>query len=339
LDRNGRPVEKGINVGKEWTYRGYVEGATQCAGIFYFQDLRSKDFREGLPLEMTIRVFRTYKGEIERGIRGSMVLRNPALRSEQDWEAAKTNPDLAKESEPIPFFASDMSPASMKLDRRIMARMADDSMREVDIFESLVDNGRLDIVIRCEERAQYYGMARTDLYLRSADRLFGLNFIKTYFTLWLRMMIVIAMGVMFSTVLSGPVAMLATTSMIVLGFFAKFITDLAMGILPGGGPIESLIRNVRQDNQVTELEVNNIARSIIEMIDNVSLLVLRGISSLMPNFGDFSERGGIETSRFVASGYDIPWNLAGQHLAAALAYIVVCTCVAYFLLRSKEVAA
>jgi hypothetical protein len=78
LDRDGNPAAKGINVGKEWTYRGYIEGATQAAGIFYFQGLRSQDFPDSLPLEMTIRVFRTYKGEIERGIRGTMILRNPA---------------------------------------------------------------------------------------------------------------------------------------------------------------------------------------------------------------------------------------------------------------------
>ncbi len=37
-----------------------------------------------------------------------------------------------------------------------------------------------------------------------------LNFIKGYFGIWLQMVLVIAFGVMFSTFLSGPVAMIAT---------------------------------------------------------------------------------------------------------------------------------
>ena len=41
-------------------------------------DVTPERFPDGLPLEMTIRVFRSYKGDIEKGILGSLVLRNPA---------------------------------------------------------------------------------------------------------------------------------------------------------------------------------------------------------------------------------------------------------------------
>ena len=339
LDRTGQPAKQGINVGKEWTYRGFIEGSTPCAGIFRFEGLRSSDFPDGLPLEMTIRVFRTYKGEIERGIRGTMLLRNPAVNDPAAWAEATQDADVAKESEPITFFASDMSSESLLIDRRIDARMPDDTLREVDLFESLVHNGALEIVVQCDERGQYYGMARTDLYLRASDRLFGFNFFKTCVTLWLRMLIVIAFGVMFSTVLSGPVAMLSTVAVIVLGFFARFVTELAQGKLPGGGPIESLSRIVRQDNMVVEWDVDPVTKVVVQMLDKASLLVLQGVSSMMPNFGDFSERGGIETTRFVAYGFDIPWNLSAQHVLAALAYVTICVCIGYFLLKSREVAA
>ncbi|HEY6565353.1 MAG TPA: ABC transporter permease, partial [Pirellulaceae bacterium] len=58
LDRSGRLAAKGINVGKEWEYRGYIEGGTQCAAIFRFTGLNSREFPTALPLEMSIRVFR-----------------------------------------------------------------------------------------------------------------------------------------------------------------------------------------------------------------------------------------------------------------------------------------
>jgi ABC-type transport system involved in multi-copper enzyme maturation permease subunit len=339
LDRQGVSKPVGINVGKEWAYRGYIEGATLCAGIFHFQNLESRDFQNGLPLEMTIRVFRTYKGEIERGIRGTLLLRNPAVSNPAAWAEASQNADVAKESEPITFFASDMSAESLLIDRKIEARMPDDSLREVDIFESLVHNGSLDVVIQCDERAQYFGMAMTDLYLRAADRYFLWNFVKTCFTIWLRMMVVISFGVMFSTFLAGPVAMLATVSVLVLGFFAQDITDLSLGKQQGGGPIEATIRTFRQDNMVTELDVDETSRYLIRLVDSISLLFMRSVASIMPNFGEFAERGGMETSRFVAYGFDIPGDLMTQHLLTALVYVLFCTCLGYFLLKSKEVAA
>ena len=94
LDRKGELAEKGINVGKEWTYRGYIEGRTLSAGIWRFENLKSREFPKGLPMEMAIRVFRTYKGEIERGILGSWQLVNgdPAV------QAAARNPDPAAEA-------------------------------------------------------------------------------------------------------------------------------------------------------------------------------------------------------------------------------------------------
>ncbi len=339
LDRTGQPVAKGINVGKEWTYRGYIEGNSLCAGIFHFSGLESRDFPDGLPLEMTIRVFRTYKGDIERGIRGNLVLRNPASNNPQTWAQAIKDVDVARESEPLTFFASDLTPESINIARRIEARMPDGSLREVDLFESLVHNGELEIVVQCDERAQYFGMAVTDLYLRSADRSFTVNFLKTSFTLWLRMMIVVAFGVMFSTFLTGPIAMLATVTVMVLGFFAQSITDVAMGKTPGGGPVESLIRIFRQDNMISELDLGEVAKFLIRLVDNIALLMMRAVSSIMPNFGDFAERGGIETSRFVAYGFDIPPALLWQHALVAMCYVILCTIAGYYLLKSKEVAA
>src|SRR5262249_21764351 len=39
LDRDGQPKEKGINVGKEWDYRGFVDGNTQSAAIWTFDNV------------------------------------------------------------------------------------------------------------------------------------------------------------------------------------------------------------------------------------------------------------------------------------------------------------
>lgn len=76
LNRSGQPANenKGINVGREWTYRGYIAGGTRSAAIWTFNDISQRQFPRGLNLEMTIRVFRTFVGDIERGISGTIVL-------------------------------------------------------------------------------------------------------------------------------------------------------------------------------------------------------------------------------------------------------------------------
>ena len=81
LDRDGQPKAKGINVGHEWDYRGFVDGLTKSAAIWTFDNIDEDRLFPNipaedrkLPLEMNIRVFRTYKGDIEKGIHSEAVL-------------------------------------------------------------------------------------------------------------------------------------------------------------------------------------------------------------------------------------------------------------------------
>ena len=65
LDRSGKPTAVGINIGKEWTYRSFLDGGTPMAAIWTFSGITKDKFPDGrLPLEMFLRVFRTYKGKI-----------------------------------------------------------------------------------------------------------------------------------------------------------------------------------------------------------------------------------------------------------------------------------
>ena len=108
-------------------------------------------------------------------------------------------------------------------------------------------DGKVQVEIRCVDPAQYFGVAEPDVYLRPGDASFELNFCKGYLSIWLQMVLVTGFGVTFSTFLSGPVALMATISAIVLGFFGQFVRDIATGDdVMGGGPIESFIRIVTQ---------------------------------------------------------------------------------------------
>ena len=60
-------------------------------------------------------------------------------------------------------------------------------------------------------------------------------------SIWVQAVIVIAVGVTISTLVSGPVAMLFTAGFIILGFCRQDFVDIATGKSYGGGPAESVV--------------------------------------------------------------------------------------------------
>lgn len=330
IDSSGTPGA-GTNVGYENKYRKYVEGGTLAAAIWTFEGLNADDFPDGLPLEMTLRVFRTFKGNIEQGLTGTIQLVKPAPRGPDGLPLAA---DGGWRSDEISFTARDYDAYQRFIPRKIEARDAQGNEATVDIFEDLVDpeTGNLEVWIRCLDGGQYLGMAPADLYLRASNKPFWLNFIKGYTSIWFQMVVVTCFGVMFSTILSGPVAMMATLAAIVMGFFKGFVVNVASGEMPGGGPLESLVRLVKQSGQMVELDPT-LGTLIIKRIDDVLMFVIQTVSYAMPDCSIFN------TSRFVAYGFDIPSALMAEHFVITLAYAAVASAVGYFCFRTREIAA
>jgi hypothetical protein len=325
-DRDGKPG-KGINVGNEWEYRGYIEGGTpgvqtKAHAVWTFTGITKDRYPNGLPLELNLRVFRTFKGDIERGVLGELVIRNP-------------NPDAkVRRSGPIVFESKEFV-----ADRRVIPRELNSEIGgtagagKVDLFNDLVDNGKVEIELRCVDPAQYFGVAEPDVYLRPPDKSFALNFFKAYLSIWLQMLLVTGFGVTFSTFLSGPVALMASISAIVLGFFGQFVRDIATGAQYGGGPIESFIRIIIQQNVMTDLEMNTIVIKIIKGIDSGLMHLLQAATYILPDYTQF------DTTEYVASGYNIFGSMVGMQLTMALVYFTAVTIAGYFFLKTREIAA
>ena len=342
-DRNGDDVDKGINVGDEWFYRSYIQGASPAAAIWTFQNIRPEQFPEELPVEMNIGVFRTYKGNIEKGVIGSLSVRNPrtGLLVEVDvFESKEFVPFHVSIPRKITKFSSadvvsskretpegiEFSPPQNTLDRRLAER------KEFDLYDDFVADGEVELWLKCLDGSQYFGAGQPDLWLRAADASFTLNFLKGYVGIWLQMVLVTGFGVMFSTFLSGPVAMLATVGAMIGGIFLEFLTKLSQGAVLGGGPFESIIRLVKQDNLTTELEPG-LRTTAAKMADYVAETGLRGISAILPPFSDFNY------ADWVAYGFDIswdPWILVPT--VRALAYIIPVFVAGFFFLKTREVA-
>lgn len=323
LDRQGVPKERGISVGSEWTYRSFIEGKSQAQAIWtfdnieppsYIDDESVPDEEKGLPIGLIVRVFRTHKGIIGRPIGGTIQIQNP------DNEEIR--------SQAIYFGAVDAKVDEKTIPRKLTSA---DTGEELDLYKDLVSDGRLQIVVRCEESGQYFGFAKPDCYIRLPDGSPGFNFVKVYLSIWVQMVIVIAIGVSASALLSGPVAMLLTVAFILLGFFRTFFVGVATGTEYGGGPVESLVRLLTQQNVMSPLKAGG-AEPVVQGIDFGLQGLMLSIAQVLPDFSAFS------TVNFAAYGYDVPIDRVSQDLTTCLAYIVGLAIVGYFLLRTREVA-
>ncbi len=318
-DRSGQDVARGISVGNEWGYRSFIEGETLAAAIWSFSDIDRDEFPDGLPIELTLRVFRTYKGDIEKGILGSLLVMNP---------------DTGLKSDIQTFRAKDFY-----IDEQFIPRALTDSAgNPLDLYKDLVTkDGRVDVQIQCRERSQYFGAAQADCYLRAEGGSFPFNFVKGYLSIWVQMVLVICLGVLFSTFLSGPVAMLATIGSIVVGFFADFVAGVVMGVqqieggLEGGGPVESLIRTVTQQNMTSPMD-EGLTRTVAKTLDRVLSYLMDAAVAVLPNFSSYSNVS------WVAYGFNIPGDEVLKNLVACVAYVFGAFVAGYFLLRMREVA-
>ena len=312
-DRAGKGMSRGISVGKESRYRSFIEGATLAAAIWDFKDVTPERFPKGLPIEMIIRVFRSHKGNIREGIRGSVVLRNPR--------------NIGMQSMPILFEAKDATIDQLVIDRKVQNSNGD----TIDLFDDLAPDGELEIEVQCLDSAQYFGVAKADLYLRARDGSFTTNFVKGFMGIWVRMLLVTSFGVMFSTFLSGPVAMMATLAALVLGFNTDFIFGVAQGAIEGGGPVESFIRTIKQLNVTTQFEPG-LTTDVVKAADGVFMYFMTSVATLLPNFSKF------DNVSYVAHGFDVPWDVVLVQLITALGYVAAMFAIGYFFLRTREVA-
>ena len=190
----------------------------------------------------------------------------------------------------------------------------------------------MEVWLKCLASGQYFGAAQPDLYILAKDAWFGVNFFKGYLGIWLEMVLIVGFGVMFSTFLSGPVAMLATAGVLVAGFSKDALVELAMGPKYGGGPIESFVRLITQNNMMSPLEPG-LKTTVIQMTDAASEMFLRVFGSIIPPISDFTSTG------HVAHGFDVAWDpWIWVPAVRTLAFVIPLFVAGCFFLKTREVA-
>jgi hypothetical protein len=321
LDRKGEPAEKGVNTGDEWTYRSYVEGGTLAAAIWTFDGVTKSNFPErqfpdGLPVEMQLGVFRTYKADIEKGVMASLWVRNPG---KEDNKPVRVRVFESKE------FATDVKHLPLKIQGP--------EGKPLDLFEDFVDDGKIEVWVRCEDMAQYIGAAQPDLYLRAGDASFPGNFAKGCMGIWLQAMLMISLGVTFSTFLSAPIAMLATLGTLIAGIgnVHKFMYELATKQTYGGGPFESIVRILTQQNVTGEMEPG-LLTTIVQTLDQPAAAFLWALAAILPDFSRTS------FAEFVASGFCVPGETVLIAVCRVFAFMLPMFVAAYIFLKNREMA-
>ncbi|MEM6692404.1 MAG: hypothetical protein AAF664_23435 [Planctomycetota bacterium] len=313
----------GVSKGPQQILHGYVEGGTLCKVEYLFSGVTPELYANGIPVDLSIRAFRSYKGKIEQGIRGSITMKHPTQEIE---------------SNPVNFAVNEYQVDEKTLDLDVEGT-ADGETRMLNVFEDLVDDrGRLMLVLRCIDDGQYLGMTRSGVYLHPSDVPFAWNFAKAFASIWLQMVVVIAFGVMFSTFLTGSVAMVATAMIVLLGFGAEQVMDtrhyIDQGQNRGGGPLESLVRILRQDAMTTDLDLDVTASRVIKTIDAGIIYTLDATVTALPNLPKM-----ISTAEYAASGFNIFGALLSRHAVAAFGYALIAFFIGYFFLKTREIAA
>jgi hypothetical protein len=343
-DTRGLDKSEGINVGDEWFYRSYIQGGTDAAAIWTFSDLKENSFPgDRLPLEMTLGVFRTHKGDITLEVTGELSLRNPdtglmvgieifqskEFITQKLWIPKKilkcSSRQMVSQRVETPQGIME-KPPQMDLDMSLAQRT------DFDLFKDLVTpDGRLEVWLQCADPGQHFGAAQPDLYLRAGDASVAFNFVKGFYGIWLQVVIVTSFGVMFSTFLSGAVAMVATIGVLIAGFFTEFLAELGRGDVIGGGPIEAFRRLVNQDNVMTEL-APGMGTDVVVLSDRLFQPAMTVMSTILPPFDEFGCAG------FVANGFNIPPDFILTRTFMALAFFVPLFIIGYLFLRNREVA-
>jgi hypothetical protein len=288
IDRFGVPAAEGTDIGDPWSYHKYILGGSLAKAIWRFDRVTPERYPQGLRLDLNLLVRRTHKGDIERGVAGSLVLHN-----------ARTG----LRSAPFHFLAKEFA-----IDPHLLPRQLNDSQgNSIDLFEHLVDQGSVELEVQCLDKDQFLGMAQSSVYLLTNEGSVAWNFVKGCASLWLRMVLVAAVAVTWSTFLHSA----ATVFWLAVGFARTLLVQIIDNQTPGGATFESLVRMVQHKEAKVPLEPSW-EMNVVYAMDELVRWALWVIEIVTPDLGRYA------VDDYLAQGFNIPAALVMQQGLAML---------------------
>jgi hypothetical protein len=307
---------QGTNVGKEWQgYRSHVGGddsAHWCFSIDPELFARVDDSAVGTAVraQFEFDIFKTTKGDPSRDV-----------GDKQEESGVNC----------LVQFIDRSSPSGKTYGK--IVRVNHQRVVEVPVPVEYFDGGRVEVAVKCLTKDQFVGMAPSDLYFLARETSFAWNFAKGLVGVWMKMFLIICVAVAASTALKGFVTVLFTGTVYVLGLYLGFMSDVARGLVKGGGPLESTIRLVTQANQVSALDPDNGLYNLLINIDKGLLWFMSVLVNLIPSLSN------VDLTYLVAAGIEVPATILLVNIVQTFAYAAPVAVIGYFLLRNRELAA
>lgn len=334
---------KSMGQAKEWGYRSWIPGGpnSRSLAVWVYDRLPGRlDERGTVPCEFSFDILRTYSPlwMQGRGIACTFIFEtsnwSPALLGDyqQARQAEKAKPNPLPEAEIDNLLAEKFGYWEFP-SKEIFNNRTETVLVPVGLFKNIRGNpeGKFAIKVKCEDDRQLLGVATHDLYLLDAEGYFFLNFFKGAMGLWCRICLLIGLAVACSTYLSSVISLLKAMFIYGAGMFTPFIQELALGKTPGGGPAEAARRVFERKNLITPLEVTPIGH-VADFFDASFRVFLKRFLNLIPDVDLF------DLSRYVAEGFDISIADLGIRFLVLFAYLLPWAVLAYYLMRSREIA-
>jgi ABC-type transport system involved in multi-copper enzyme maturation permease subunit len=191
---------------------------------------------------------------------------------------------------------------------------------------------RLDVYVKCESGGQLLGMAEPDLYLLEYEWPFELNYLKAMIGLWCRLCIIVGLAVACSTYLSGILSFLVAGFIFILGYFSDHINDLAFDRNVGGGPFRSLSQIIKAEQPTAPMGESSGVKALL-FGDKIMAWFIRRFQNLIPDVDALS------WSPFVSEGFNVNTEYLVVNLIVTFGYVLPWAILAYYLMKSREVAA
>ncbi len=368
LDAQGSwsPRQGQLKVGREWEYLEYLKGGSTQEAVYVFpaadlpgslldQAAEAKRLREQLeqpgaddeqlrrrlrqleriPIEFVFDIFRTSKGgeSYKEGVVCQLSFVNT---NKWNYRLATEYREALDEATKLPLSSEQKASRYGYYELPVPITVTDYERYTLTFPAGVLEDigGReLQIRVACRSHSQYLGVARANLYILAEEASFFGNFLKGVTGIWFLLVLVVAIGVVFSTYLNAIVSLMLTWVLAFCGLprIRDFIEGLATSGIAGGGPGESFLRLIWQQNVVTPLEATPGVRAV-QVTDQAFQVMFRGMLKILPDLGQY------DRTMFVAEGFSIP----GSELLAAglmlIGYLFPFLVLGYYLINSREVA-
>jgi hypothetical protein len=190
----------------------------------------------------------------------------------------------------------------------------------------------LSVFVKCDSGGQLLGMAEPDLYLLEYEWPFELNFLKSMIGLWCRLCIIVALAVTCSTYLSGVLSFLVAGFIFTLGYFSEHMNDLAFDRNIGGGPFRSLSQIIKAEQPTMPLGDSSGVKALLYG-DRFVAWIIRRLQNVIPDVD------ALNWSDFVSEGFNVNTEYLVVNLLITFGYVLPWAILAYYLMKSREVAA